>query len=106
MTKGIARYLTINVGGKLLDLSTPKVMGILNVTPDSFYDGGRHNTVSTALAQAERMLSEGADLLDLGAYSTRPQAAKVSVSEEIDRLIPVIRAMTKEFPGARLSVDT
>lgn len=100
------RYLTINAGGRLLDLSIPKVMGILNVTPDSFYDGGRHNTVHTALVQAEHMLSAGADLLDIGAYSTRPKAAVISAAEEIDRLIPVITAIVKAFPDALLSVDT
>lgn len=106
MIAGDARYLTINAGGRLLDLSIPKVMGILNVTPDSFYDGGRHNTVQTALIQAERMLSAGADLLDIGAYSTRPKATVISITEELDRLIPVITAIAKAFPDALLSVDT
>jgi len=106
MTKGIARYLTINAGGRLLDLSTPKVMGILNVTPDSFYDGGRYNRVDAALAQAERMLTEGADILDVGAYSTRPNAAQISTADELDRLAPIVRAIAKTFPDAVLSVDT
>src|SRR5690606_32477339 len=106
MIAGDARYLTINAGGRLLDLSIQKVKGILNVTPDSIYDGGRHNTVHTALIQAERMLSAGADLLDIGAYSTRPKATVISITEELDRLIPVITAIAKAFPDALLSVDT
>jgi len=96
----------MNAGGKLIDLSTPKVMGILNITPDSFYDGGRHHTVPAALAQAEQLLTAGADILDLGAYSSRPGAADVSAVEESDRLLPVIDAITARFPHAVLSIDT
>jgi len=96
----------MNAGGKLIDLSTPKVMGILNITPDSFYDGGRHHTVTAALAQAERLLTEGADMLDIGAYSSRPGAADVSAAEESGRLLPVIEAISTQFPEAILSVDT
>lgn len=98
---------TLNAGGRLLDLSTPKVMGILNLTPDSFYDGGRYNTVREAVAQAEKMLMEGADILDIGAYSTRPNANEISVEEELSRLLPVIQALTSEFGGnVMLSIDT
>lgn len=96
----------MNAGGKLIDLSTPKVMGILNVTPDSFYDGGRHGTVPKALAHAERLLTEGADILDIGAYSSRPGAADVSATQELDRLLPVIEAVVARFPEAILSLDT
>src|SRR5690606_33189734 len=96
----------MNAGGKLIDLSTPKVMGILNITPDSFYDGGRHHTVSTALVHAERLLAEGADILDIGAYSSRPGAADVSAAEESERLLPVIEAIAARFPEAILSIDT
>lgn len=96
----------MNAGGKLIDLSSPKVMGILNITPDSFYDGGRHNTVANALAQAEKLLTAGADILDLGAYSSRPGAADVSAAEESTRLIPVIQAILTRFPEATLSIDT
>src|SRR5690606_26337768 len=96
----------MNAGGKLIDLSSPRVMGILNITPDSFYDGGRHHTVRTALAQAERMLSDGADILDVGAYSSRPGAADVSADEESGRLLPVIEAIATRFPEAILSIDT
>ena len=96
----------MNAGGRLVDLSTPKVMGILNITPDSFYDGGRHHTVPAALTQAERLLTEGADILDIGAYSSRPGAADVSAAEESGRLLPVIEAITARFPEAILSIDT
>ena len=96
----------MNARGKLIDLSSPKVMGILNVTPDSFYDGGRHHAVPDAVAQAERLLNEGADIIDLGAYSSRPGAADVSPDEETGRLLPVIEAITSRFPEAVLSIDT
>src|SRR3546814_2616421 len=92
--------------GRLGDLSYPKVMGILNITPDSFYDGGSHYTVPAALTQAERLLTDGADILDIGAYSSRPGAADVSAAEESGRLLPVIEAITARFPEAILSIDT
>lgn len=81
-------------------------MGILNITPDSFYDGGRHNTVRTALVHAEKLLAAGADILDIGAYSSRPGAANVSAAEESNRLLPVIEAILSRFPDAILSIDT
>lgn len=96
----------MNAGGKLIDLSTPKVMGILNITPDSFYDGGRHYTVPAALAQAEQLLAAGADIIDIGAYSSRPGAANVSAAEESGRLLPAIEAIIHRFPEAVISVDT
>ncbi len=89
-----------------MDLSTPKIMAILNLTPDSFYDGGRNNDAIKALKKAEEFLSEGADILDLGAYSSRPGAEHISEKEELARLIPVIEAIVKEFPQAVLSIDT
>jgi len=98
--------LTLNVRGTLLDLSKPKIMGILNLTPDSFYDGGKNNSLENALKKTEQLLSEGADLLDLGAYSSRPGAEHISEEVEFERMIPVIRAIAKEFPNALLSVDT
>ncbi|WP_353181450.1 dihydropteroate synthase [Parapedobacter lycopersici] len=102
-----ATHLTINAGGRLLDLSSPKIMGILNVTPDSFFDGGRYNTVQKALAQAEKLVEEGADLLDVGAFSTRPNAEHISTAEEISRLIPVVKALHAAFGDTvPLSVDT
>lgn len=98
--------LSLNIRGKLMDLSTPKVMGIVNLTPDSFYDGGRNNDPLNALKKAEGFLSEGADFLDLGAYSSRPGADHISVQEELDRLMPVVRAIAREFPTAVISIDT
>lgn len=98
--------LTINIKGNLLDFSTPKIMGILNVTPDSFFDGGKHAGVDAALEQTEVLLNEGADIIDIGAYSSRPGATHVSAEEELRRLIPVIKAIHKGFPEAILSIDT
>lgn len=97
---------TINAGGKVIDLTIPKVMGIINITPDSFYAGSRRQDVSEAMRQAGKMLTEGADFLDLGAYSSRPGAIDISEQEEIDRLLPVVEAIVKAHPGAILSVDT
>lgn len=97
---------TLNCKGRLLDLSKPVVMGILNVTPDSFFDGGQHNSVSAALNQAERMLNEGATILDVGGYSTRPGAAEVSEEEELNRVIPAIKTIAQKFPVAYISIDT
>ena len=98
--------LTLNVRGSLLDLSTPKLMGILNLTPDSFYDGGRNNNIENALKKTEEFLSDGADILDLGAYSSRPNAEHISEETEKERLIPVVKAIVKEFPQAIISIDT
>ena len=100
------RKTTVNVKGKLLDLSVPAVMGILNLTPDSFYSGSRMTSVEDALARTEAFLNEGAAFIDIGAYSSRPGAAEVSTDEELRRLIPVIEAITKKLPEAVLSVDT
>ena len=97
---------TINCKGKLIDLSTPKVMGILNLTPDSFYDGGKLTCETTIVSQVEKMLTEGATFLDLGGYSSRPGAAFVSEEEEVKRILPVISLILKEFPEALLSIDT
>lgn len=97
---------TINAGGSLIDFTIPRVMGILNITPDSFYQGSRTPGVDEALKRAEKLLSEGAAMLDIGAYSTRPGAAEVSEAEEAERLVPAIQALVKEFPEAILSVDT
>jgi dihydropteroate synthase len=100
------KKVTLNAGGKLIDLGTPKVMGIINVTPDSFFAGSRKTNVSDAVFMAEKMLNEGADFLDIGAYSSRPGASDISPQEETDRLLPVIEAIVKVFPTAILSVDT
>ncbi|GAA4923970.1 dihydropteroate synthase [Mucilaginibacter defluvii] len=97
---------SLNAGGRLIDLSTPKVMGIINLTPDSFFADSRKPAVADALQQAESMLADGATFLDLGAYSSRPGAADISVPEETDRLIPVVEAIASALPQAILSIDT
>lgn len=98
--------MTINCLGQLIDLSSPKVMGILNVTPNSFYDGNRYNNENLILAQVEKMLSGGATFIDLGAYSSKPNAELVAEEEEIARLIPVLQSILKHFPETILSIDT
>lgn len=90
---------------KVVDLSSPRVMGILNVTPDSFSDGGKFKDLDRALFQAEIMISEGADFIDVGGESTRPGAAAVSLQDELDRVIPVIENLSKRF-DAVISIDT
>ncbi len=87
-------------------LDTPKVMGILNVTPDSFFDGGQYNDDKRLLTRVECMLEEGADIVDIGGYSTRPGAEEVSESEEITRVVNAIDIILKEFPNTVISVDT
>jgi dihydropteroate synthase len=96
----------INCWGRLLDLSTPVVMGILNMTPDSFYDGGKLDAPDAVLHQAEKMLSEGAALLDVGGASSRPGAQEVPEKEEMRRILPAIEVVLKHYPDAILSVDT
>lgn len=98
--------MTINCKGNLIDLSTPKVMGILNVTPNSFYDGGKYKSEKEILYQTEVMLDEGAAFIDIGAYSSKPNAEFVSEQEELERILPVIHLILKHFPDAILSVDT
>ena len=97
---------SINCKGKLIDFEIPKVMGILNVTPDSFYDGGSYKNEKDILAQAEKMLNDGATFIDVGAYSSRPGAQDISVDEECARLIPVVNLLLKNFPDVLLSIDT
>ena len=97
---------SINCNGKLIDLSTPKIMGILNLTPDSFSDGGKFNNEKSALLQAEKLLKDGADFIDIGAQSTRPNAEYLSAEEEIRRIGNVISLIKKEFPEALISIDT
>ncbi|WP_233900117.1 dihydropteroate synthase [Tenacibaculum piscium] len=98
--------MTINCNGNLIDLTTPKVMGILNITPDSFFDGGNYNDEKEILNQTKKMLDEGATFIDVGAYSSKPNAKKVSESEELARIIPVIKLLKKHFPQIIISVDT
>lgn len=98
--------MTINCKGTLVDLSSPKVMGILNITPDSFYDGGKYKNPSDILFQVEKMLKEGATFIDVGAYSSRPGADHISEEEELDRILPVIELLLSHFPDILISVDT
>ena len=98
--------MTINCKGMLVDLTTPKVMGILNVTPNSFYDGGKYKNETEILSQVEKMLNEGADFIDIGAYSSKPNADFVLEEEEIARISPVVGLVLKHFPETLLSIDT
>lgn len=97
---------TINCKGNLLCLDSPIVMGILNTTPDSFFDGGRYNELNHALSQIEKMLSEGATIIDIGGYSTRANANFVSENEEIERVLSVVKTAIKHFPNTFFSIDT
>lgn len=96
----------LNVNGKLLDLNQPRVMGILNVTPDSFFDGGQYLSTDAVLIQVEKMLQDGAAFIDVGGYSTRPGAEVVTPEEEIKRVVPAIRRIMKAFPDTAISIDT
>jgi dihydropteroate synthase len=98
--------MNINCKGTLVNLKEPKVMGILNVTPDSFFDGGFYQNEKAILEQAKRMIDEGADFIDIGGYSSRPGAADVSEKEELNRVLPVCEMLTREFPMVPLSIDT
>jgi len=97
---------TLNCKGTLIDLTIPKVMGIINVTPDSFYDVGKTTHLNEILRQAETMLNEGATFLDIGGYSSRPGAEEISETEELKRVLPAIEGILKEFPKAILSIDS
>lgn len=105
MSKNAARPQW-RTGRGLLEISKPCVMGILNVTPDSFWDGGLHHGVTAALHHAERLISEGADIIDVGGESTRPGAQPVTAADELARVEPVVSAIVKQFPGIPVSVDT
>lgn len=98
--------MTINCKGKLIDFNTPKVMGVINITPNSFYAGSRKTLAEDILKQAESMLAAGATFLDLGGYSTQPGAPRISETEELNRVLPAIDLILKNFPGALISVDT
>jgi dihydropteroate synthase len=97
---------TLLARGRMIDLATPRVMGILNVTPDSFFDGNRHLAPAAAMAQADQMIGEGADFIDVGGYSSRPGAADISEEEELKRVVPVIEMIIKKHPDALVSIDT
>jgi len=98
--------MTINCKGKLIHLTTPKVMGILNLTPDSFYDGGKYYDEKGVFSQVEKMLSEGATFIDVGAYSSRPGAKHISEEEELQRIVPIVKSLIDKFPNILLSIDT
>lgn len=103
--KGLVPY-TINVNGKLVDLSEPQVMGILNATPDSFYAGSRRRTEAEIEARADQIMAEGGTIIDVGAYSTRPGAERVETAEEMERMRTALRAVRRVQPEAVVSVDT
>lgn len=99
--------MTINCKGKLIDFDSPKVMGILNITPDSFYDGGKYKSEKQILTKVDTLLSNGATFIDIGAYSSRPGADDISIEEEKSRLLPIVELMTENFKEDLLiSVDT
>ena len=105
-SKFFKRKSSISLNGKLLDLTNPMVMGILNVSPDSFFDGGKYNSTEAILARAEEIMEQGADIIDIGAVSTRPGAGIVSTKEELTRLLPAVNAIRKKFPNVPVSIDT
>ncbi|HBL77407.1 MAG: dihydropteroate synthase [Bacteroidetes bacterium GWF2_42_66] len=105
-SKFFKRKHTIQLNGEIIDLKDPIVMGILNLSPDSFFDGGKYKNEKKILARAEEILEQGATFIDIGAVSTRPGASDVSTKTELDRLMPAVCAIRKKFPAARLSVDT
>tara|TARA_S200000501_G_scaffold228506_1_gene214274 strand:+ start:13063 stop:13887 length:825 start_codon:yes stop_codon:yes gene_type:complete len=98
--------MTINTNGKIINLSSPKIMGILNITPDSFYDGGKFNKRGGILKQIEKMVNSGVDIIDVGGYSSRPGAKDVSIENELNRVIPAIELIKKKYPNAIISIDT
>ena len=98
--------MNINCKGKLIDISSPKVMGVLNLTPDSFYDGNKFNNEKKILNQVEKMLNDGATFIDIGAYTSRPGATHISEDEEKSRIIGIVELLAAEFPDSNLSIDT
>ncbi len=97
---------SINCKGKLIELNSPRVMGIMNLTPDSFYDGGRLKNDKEILLHAEKLINEGATFIDIGGYSSRPNAEHISEKEELQRVIPVINMVIDRFPDSLISIDT
>ena len=98
--------MNLNCKGKLIDLTSPKIMGILNLTPDSFYDGGKYQSQKEILSHTEKMLIEGATFIDIGAYSSRPGAKDINEKDELARLLPSLKSIVHEFPDAIISIDT
>ena len=105
-TKFLKRKNTINLNGQILNLAQPVVMGILNVTPDSFFDGGKYKTEKKVIHRAEEILEQGGTVIDIGAISTQPGSEAISTKDEIDRLLPAVKAVRKNFPDAFISIDT
>lgn len=105
-TKFLKRKNTININGRILDLTQPIVMGIINVTPDSFFDGGKYKTEKKVVKRAEEILEQGGTVIDIGAVSTQPGQEGISTKDEIDRLLPAVKAVKKAFPNAFVSIDT
>ncbi|MEZ4945231.1 MAG: dihydropteroate synthase [Cyclobacteriaceae bacterium] len=97
---------TLNVGGRLIHFDSPKIMGILNITPDSFFDGGKYKDEKSILQLVEKMITDGADFIDVGGYSSRPGAKDVTQEEELERVLSVIKVIVKNFPESILSIDT
>lgn len=97
---------SIRAGKKILNFSRPKIMGILNLTPDSFYDGGKYYTEEHWISQTYKMITEGADIIDLGAFSSRPGATMINTGEELERLLSPLKILTVEFPKVLFSIDT
>lgn len=97
---------TLRTGNGLLDLSTPAIMGILNVTPDSFFDGGKFLVGESALRQAEHLILQGADIVDIGGMSTRPGAVVIGAQEEMERVLPIVTSIHTQFPDVHISIDT
>ncbi len=102
----LEHQLTLNCKGRLISLEGPLVMGILNVTPDSFFDGGQYTAKKAALNQVEKMMKKGASMIDVGGVSSRPGSDTISETEELERVIPMIRTIAENFPEAIISVDT
>jgi dihydropteroate synthase len=98
--------MTINCKGQLIDLASPKIMGILNVTPNSFFDGGKYKSEGEMLSKVEKMLNDGATFIDLGAYSSKPSAEFVSEQEELQRIVPIVQLILEHFPETLISIDT
>ena len=98
--------LRITSRGQIFSWDRPVVMGIMNVTPDSFFDGGKYQGIAAVLEHCHKMVAEGADIIDIGAFSTRPGSEHISVEEEINRMIPALKAIRKEFPSILISIDT
>lgn len=102
----ILKQHSININGKLVSFEQPLVMGILNITKDSFFDGGMYNDYDSAVKRAEELINDGADILDIGACSTRPGAMLVDKKQEIERLVPVVKEVRKRYPNIIISIDT